>query len=382
MASKNGLNQSMTSPKNTSLEVFRRVERALHELRSGYPVLLTSQNNKAHMALVLSAEYAKEGAGYDLLLQGKAAPCLVLTSVRLQRMGIQPPAKAEAYRLCFSSPMPALDFYNLADPMNRLNALPGSYRCEAASPEDLAALQLVKLAGLLPAVVTCEPQMGDSEAWAKKHHVLMFPAESVAAYQEAMACSFERVSEAKVPLEHAENVRVITFRSPFSPQEHLAIVIGNPTQAKNPLVRVHSSCVTGDILGSLRCDCGSQLQEAIHQIAEEGDGIVLYMSQEGRGIGIANKLRAYALQDAGLDTVDANLELGFESDERDYAAAATILHQLGVSSLRLLTNNPAKSKALAGSNIHVIEQVPLIGTPTPQNQQYLATKAKRCGHLL
>ena len=185
-----------------------------------------------------------------------------------------------------------------------------------------------------------------------------------------------------MPLAGAEDARVVAFRAPDAGIEHLAIVIGAPERAEAPLVRLHSECFTGDLLGSLRCDCGPQLQLAIRRIAAEGAGAVLYLAQEGRGIGLVNKLRAYALQDGGLDTLDANRALGWGADERRFLIAATMLGELGIKRLRLLTNNPAKVEALAAYGIDIAGREKLAIAPNGINDGYLATKASRFGHRL
>jgi GTP cyclohydrolase II len=190
------------------------------------------------------------------------------------------------------------------------------------------------------------------------------------------------VAEAAVPMEGAEDARVVAFRAPDSGIEHLAILVGRPETAAAPLVRLHSECFTGDLLGSLRCDCGPQLKEAIRRMGEDGAGVLLYLAQEGRGIGLVNKLRAYALQDRGLDTLDANRALGWGADERNFLVAATMLESLGVRRVRLLTNNPAKVAALSACGIEVVSREGLSFSPNGVNDHYLATKARRFGHLL
>ncbi len=202
------------------------------------------------------------------------------------------------------------------------------------------------------------------------------------AYPDLEAVSLQRVAEARVPLAIAPEARLIAFRPASGSVEHLAIVIGEPGRRPAPLVRLHSACLTGDLLGSLRCDCGPQLQAALAAIAAEGDGVVLYLAQEGRGIGLVNKLRAYALQDQGLDTLEANLALGFGADERRFVLAAALLRALGLSRIRLLTNNPEKVAALEAYGIEVAARVPLVIPPNGVNDFYLATKARRFGHHL
>jgi GTP cyclohydrolase II len=198
----------------------------------------------------------------------------------------------------------------------------------------------------------------------------------------AAAAGLRQVASARVPLENAADTRVIAFRTEGSALEHLAIVVGQPEKSSAPLVRVHSECFTGDLLGSLRCDCGPQLRGAIARMAEEGAGVLLYLAQEGRNIGLVNKLRAYTLQDRGLDTLDANRALGWGADERNFLIAATMLEALGIARIRLLTNNPDKIAALTACGIEVVGREAHSFAPNGENDHYLATKAERFGHLL
>jgi GTP cyclohydrolase II len=200
--------------------------------------------------------------------------------------------------------------------------------------------------------------------------------------RSAEAASIERVAEARVPLADAEDARLIAFRPSDGGVEHLAIVIGRPDPAGPVLARLHSECFTGDLLASLRCDCGEQLRGAIAAISAAGGGVLLYLAQEGRGIGLVNKLRAYQLQDAGFDTLDANEQLGFDADERVYLPAAQMLRRLGFGAIRLLTNNPEKMAALERYGIRVVERVPHVFAANGHNERYLRTKAVRSGHLL
>lgn len=243
----------------------------------------------------------------------------------------------------------------------------------AISDSSHPAVQLMKLAGLLPRAVV-GPNSGDSK------NMLTVSADAIAQYPQALSTSLVRVSEANVPLQGAQDATIIAYRPHLGHEEHLAIVIGKPSALSAPYVRIHSSCVTGDVFGSLRCDCGSQLTKAIEIITATGGGVIVYLSQEGRGIGIANKLRAYALQDQGLDTVEANQALGFEPDERDFALAAHILKDLGIARITLLTNNPGKIQAIEEQGIVVEKRLPLVIATNPNNERYLATKALKMGH--
>jgi 3,4-dihydroxy 2-butanone 4-phosphate synthase/GTP cyclohydrolase II len=190
-----------------------------------------------------------------------------------------------------------------------------------------------------------------------------------------------RVAEAKLPTPYG-NFTAIAYRSDIDPDEHIALVMGDVATDEPVLARVHSQCLTGEVFGSLRCDCGEQIQMAMKSIADEGRGVLLYMRQEGRGIGIHNKIRAYELQDKGLDTVEANLSLGFAPDLRDYGVGAQILAELGLHNIRLLTNNPKKVIGLEGYGLKVVQTVPIVTSPTPYNRRYLETKQKKLGHLL
>jgi len=229
-----------------------------------------------------------------------------------------------------------------------------------------AALQLARVGGLLPALWLTEP----TDIAARVSH------EDV----ERRSPSVELVSRARLPLDDLPDTQIVAFRASDDGQDHVALVIG-AFAGQPPLVRLHSECLTGDVFGSLKCDCGPQLKEALRIIGEAGGGILLYLRQEGRGIGLANKLRAYALQDRGLDTVDANRRLGFADDERDYAHAAAMLKALGADEVRLLTNNPAKVAGLESAGIKVAERVPHHMPVNPHNADYLATKRKKSGHL-
>jgi GTP cyclohydrolase II len=232
-----------------------------------------------------------------------------------------------------------------------------------------AALDLARSAGLLPALWLLDPKAAE----------LGVSVDAIA--RERQQPSVEIVARAKLPLEDMPPTQIVAFRASDDGQEHVALVVG-AFGGKPPLVRLHSECLTGDVFGSLKCDCGPQLKEALHIIGASGGGVLLYLRQEGRGIGLANKIRAYSLQDRGLDTVDANQRLGFADDERDYGHAAAMLLALGIDQVRLLTNNPAKVAGLEAAGIKVVERVAHHMPANPHNADYLATKRKRSGHLL
>lgn len=240
-------------------------------------------------------------------------------------------------------------------------------------------IDLAKTARLLPAVVVVKVAPQAVAYWVAEPFTLACG--DLAAHRALLASELRRVGSAHVPLEAAEATEIIAFRPADGGKEHLAIIIGTPDREQPVLIRLHSECFTGDLLGSLRCDCGDQLRGAIEQIANSGSGVLLYLAQEGRGIGLINKLRAYRLQDAGADTLDANLQLGFGADERVYQPAAEMLRQLGIQSVRLLTNNPEKVRGLEQCGITVTERVPHAFPSNDHNARYLSTKAARFGHM-
>jgi len=252
-----------------------------------------------------------------------------------------------------------------------------------------AIVDLAKMAGLYPAGVICEimnedgsmARLPELEVISEKYGIKIVLVADLIAYRRRHEKLVHRVAEAKLPMSYGE-FTAIAYKSDIDPDEHLALVMGDISTKAPVLVRVHSECVTGDVFGSLRCDCGDQIALALQSIAQEGRGVFLYMRQEGRGIGFHNKIRAYALQDKGLDTVEANLSLGFAPDLRDYGIGAQILAELGLHEIRLLTNNPKKVIGLEGYGLKVVETIPLITSPNPHNLRYLKVKQKKLGHLL
>jgi len=268
-----------------------------------------------------------------------------------------------------------------------LQAREGGVLVRAGQTE--AIVDLARLAGLYPAGVICEIMNEDGtmarlpqlEVMADKFEIKIITVADLIAYRRRHEKLVHRVAEAKLPTRYGE-FTAIAYKSDIDPDEHLALVLGDISTEEPVLVRVHSECLTGDVFGSLRCDCGEQIDLAMQNIASEGRGVLLYMRQEGRGIGFHNKMRAYALQDKGLDTVEANLSLGFAPDLRDYGIGAQILVDLGLHKIRFLTNNPKKIIGFEGYGLKVVEQVPIIATPNPHNRAYLETKRKKLGHLL
>lgn len=346
---------------------IRAVGDAIVALRRGVAVALHA--NPA--LLLIAAETVSDSSLASLGALGTAPARLLLTALRgdavlrsqgddTEPVAIWLPPSEHAARVARS----------LADPT--LEQSDGDWVAAPVPDGAKAALALAKLARLLPAVVAVPVTDGAGSCAVTPADVLGYP--------WAVASNLQLVSEARVPLEDARDSRVLAFRGLDGGPEHLAILIGHPETAAAPLARIHSECFTGDVLGSLRCDCGPQLRDAIRRMAQEGCGVLLYLAQEGRGIGLANKLRAYTLQDRGLDTLDANRALGWEADERSFLAAAAMLKALGIARVRLLTNNPDKVAGLAARGI-AVERHSLLVAANGVNDGYLATKATRSGHL-
>ena len=354
---------------------------AITAFRSGRRVLIRDDRLSV---VAIAAELASEENLGRLRSISAASPRVVLTRRRAVALGLAPREDLSgALTISLSSDMPAAVIRNLADPGASLGAEPPGFGREPlpAKGGALAAVALAKLAALLPAALVVRVGAAEAALLARRGDIAAIAAEAVFK-RRAASDGLTRVAEARVPLADAENARLIAFRPSDGGVEHLAIVIGSPDPAAPVLVRLHSECFTGDLLASLRCDCGDQLRGAIAAIARDGGGALLYLAQEGRGIGLVNKLRAYRLQDAGFDTLDANEQLGFDADERVYLPAAEMLRQLGFATIRLLTNNPEKVAALERYGIRVAERVPHVFPSNGHNARYLRTKATRSGHLL
>ncbi|MBL8667676.1 MAG: GTP cyclohydrolase II [Rhodospirillales bacterium] len=364
---------------------LRAVERALADLRRGRPVALTGGGGTA--VLALAAEAATAESLCQLAGTAMAEPALVLTARRAAILGLTRIGLRAAV-VSFDPRLSAEMVHALADPLSPTPEMPlgpsdvseaAAYSCESAS------VLLAKTARLLPAAVVApihDPDADDLAKWASRHDLLLVDAGDVFQYDFTAARTLKPVSEARVPLLGAENARIIAFRPLDGGLEHLAVVLGEPRPPGAVLTRLHSECFTGDLLGSLRCDCGDQLRGAIREICAAGGGLLLYLAQEGRGIGLVNKLRAYELQDRGFDTLEANEQLGFDADERVYVPAAQMLRHLGFERVRLLTNNPGKVDGLARCGILVEERVPHAFPTNRHNEIYMRTKAGRGGHLL
>nr|WP_295662310.1 GTP cyclohydrolase II [Polymorphobacter sp.] len=348
------------------------VARAVDELRRGQIVRVTSAGGDLD---VLAVELADAAVLAQLEATDRAG--LVITPRRAAVLHIVNQNAAAGQDVVWIERPVWLDLAEtvaIADPGDDLR-LPfkGPFRTivPPATAAAQAGVRLAKLGGILPAVFAVASAAGEPLAVA---------AADVLSY--ARADRLRIVTRARLPLDGAPDSEVVAFRPAEGGPEHLALVIGPRGTTAPVLTRLHSACLTGDVLGSLKCDCGPQLRAGLVAIAAAGGGILLYLQQEGRGIGLINKLRAYALQDQGFDTVDANLRLGFEPDERDFAVAATMLRLLGVGQVRLLTNNPDKVASLAAHGIEVVERIAHSMPPNPHNADYLNTKRDRSGHYL
>lgn len=355
------------------------LDRALFEFRRGRAVML----HHAQSAVVaVAAELAADAVWGWLAGLASAPPAVIVARQGAEARDLplpSEPGQTVAYSAEHLSPS---DILAIADPLvnseptSKLSLVEGFTTCASQ-----AAITLCKMAELLPAALVWPVVANDALGIARRHAIAALSAGQLSMQQPEEGIRLTRVADARVPLTDAQVTQLIAFRPRWGGAHHLAIVIGEPDSADCVLVRVHSECFTGDLLGSLRCDCGDQLRGAIREISEAGAGILLYLAQEGRGIGLINKLRAYTLQDAGLDTVDANLHLGYGADERIYTPAAQILRELGIKRVRLMTNNPDKVMALRSAGVEVTERVPHVFRSNEHNQAYLNTKATRSGHL-
>ena len=365
------------------LSEVRAVDRAVSDLRRGAIVVVRGSSTST--MLVLAAEGATPAAMDRLRELSGSDPFLVITGKRAEVLGLDE-LESETVALRHSDGLTAWMASDMVDPLAG-NELDKGFSAEPVKAKGCegAGIGLAKIARMLPAVVAApliDPKAAAYPvAWAENNDLLVVEASSIFSYEQNIAQSLTVVSEANVPLMDSEKTRIITFRPQDGGIEHLAIVIGELDTKQSILVRLHSECFTGDLLGSLRCDCGDQLRGAIQEIANQGSGVLLYLAQEGRGIGLVNKLRAYELQDKGLDTLDANEQLGFDADERVYIPAAEMLKLLGVHSVDLLTNNPLKVEALAKFGVVVKERVTHAFPSNKHNELYLQTKATRSGHL-
>jgi len=353
-----------------------RLARARADLRIGIPVVLAAGD---HGAVIAAAEALT--ADRLALFRATGQPALAITARRAETL------KARAYdgdlaRLEVPADAGLSWVQDVADPADDLaSPMKGPFRSARDGDASLhrLAVRLAKSAHLLPAALVVD--LPDPAVFAHTHELTLLDARAIATLLDA-ASPLREVVSGRVPLAAAEAGRVHVFRPEDGGEEHYAVEIGRPPRDMPVLARLHSACFTGDILGSLKCDCGPQLKAALARMGEDGAGVLLYLNQEGRGIGLANKMRAYSLQDQGFDTVEANHRIGFEDDERDFRLGAMILREMGFAAVRLLTNNPAKVRMMEANGIAVTERVPLKVGLNPLNERYLDVKAKKSGHIL
>ncbi len=392
------------------------VEDALDELRAGRMIILVDDEDRENEGdLVIAAEKVTPQAVNFMITHGRGLVCLVLPPERIDFFGLEPVTKdnRSKFGTAFHTPIEAasgvttgISAYDRAHTVrvavdaastpddivspghiHTLRARSGGALVRAWQTE--GSLDLARMAGLNPSAVICEvmkddgtmARMPDLEEFSRKHGVKICSVERIIEYRRRHEKLVKRVAETSLPTEFG-GFRLYAYETTVDEYHHVALVLGDISPADEVLVRVHSECLTGDVFGSLRCDCGKQLDAALRMIAGEGRGVLLYMRQEGRGIGLVNKIRAYELQDKGLDTVEANIHLGFRPDPRDYGIGAQILTDIGVHSMRLITNNPSKRVGLEAHGLEVTDRVPLIVPPNSMNERYLKTKMEKLGHLL
>ena len=395
---------------------FATIEEAIEDIRAGRMVVVVDDEDRENEGdLTIAAQFATPEAINFMATHARGLICLCLTEERADALGLRPMtdhneaplgtaftvsvearegvttgiSAADRSRTIQVAISPDSTPYDLVQPGHvfPLRAKPGGVLERIGQTE--AAVDLSRLAGLNPSGVVCEimnddgtmARVADLAPYCERHGLKMVTVADLVEYRRRHEKLVERGASVRLPTEYGE-FEAVAFREKLTGKAHVALVKGDVAGAENVLVRVHSECLTGDVFHSLRCDCGEQLEQALAQIEAEGRGVLLYMAQEGRGIGLLNKLRAYELQEQGMDTVEANLELGFPADARDYGIGNQILADLGLSTLRILTNNPKKLTGIDGFGLTVVEQVPIEVPPNAENTRYLTAKRDKLGHRL
>ena len=395
---------------------FATVEEAIEDIRQGkFVVVVDAADRENEGDLTIAAQFATPEAVNFMTKEARGLICLCLSEDRCDELGLRQMTERnetpygtaftvsvearEGVTTGISAPDRSRTIQVAVDPDAKpedlvqpghifpLRARDGGVLSRAGQTE--AAVDLARLAGLIPAGVVCEimnedgtmARVPDLIPYCRRHELKLVTVADLIEYRRRHEQLVERVTTVSMPTVYGD-FTAVAFREKLTGKHHVALVKGEVEGAENVLVRVHSECLTGDVFHSLRCDCGEQLEQALGRIASEEHGVLLYMAQEGRGIGLLNKLRAYELQENGYDTVEANLELGFQPDMRDYGIGNQILAELGLTTIRILTNNPKKITGIEGFGLEVVEQVPIETTPNEQNARYLATKRDKLGHKL
>ena len=395
---------------------FATIEEAVEDIRAGrFVVVVDDEDRENEGDLVIAAQFATPETVNFMATHGRGLICLCLTEERADRIGLRPMTERNeaplgtAFTITFEAREGVTTGISAADRsrtiqvavspdttpadlvspghMHGLRARPGGVLERIGQTE--AAVDLARIAGINPSGVVCEimnddgtmARVKDLVPYCERHGLKMVTVADLVEYRRRHEKLVERGPSARIPTSYGE-FTAIAFREKLTGKEHVALLLGDVGGADNVLVRVHSECLTGDVFHSLRCDCGEQLEQALAQIRREGRGVFLYMSQEGRGIGLLNKLAAYELQEQGLDTVEANMKLGFPADARDYGIGNQILADLGLTTIRILTNNPKKLTGIDGFGLTVVEQVPIEIPPNEENLKYLAAKRDKLGHRL
>jgi 3,4-dihydroxy 2-butanone 4-phosphate synthase/GTP cyclohydrolase II len=395
---------------------FNSIEAVVGDLRKGRMVIVVDDADRENEGdLIMAAQFVTPESVNFMAKNGRGLICVPTISERLQQLGIERMVRqnretfktdfqisvdaardittgisaadrAETIRI-MAQPTAMPDDLVQPGHVFPLRARPGGVLQRAGHTE--AAVDLVRLAGCRPIGVICEIMSDDGSMarlpelvkFAKKHRLKICTIADLIEFRRTREKLVERIEVVKLPTDYGD-FDLYLYRSKLDMQHHLALVCGQVSGRSNVLVRVHSECLTGDVFGSRRCDCGPQLHQAMRQVSEDGCGVIVYMRQEGRGIGLAPKIRAYKLQEQGYDTVEANQKLGYDMDLREYGLGAQILADLGLRTIRLLTNNPRKVVGLEGYGLEIVEQVPIRVKPNPHNVRYLATKREKLGHLL
>jgi 3,4-dihydroxy 2-butanone 4-phosphate synthase/GTP cyclohydrolase II len=400
----------------TQASPFASIEEAIDEIRAGrFVVVVDDEDRENEGDLTIAAQFVTPEAVNFMATYGRGLICLCLTHERCGELGLrQMTDQNEApHNTAFTVSIEARDGISTGisaadrartiqvavDPTSSprdlvqpghvfpLRARPGGVLKRAGQTE--AAVDLARLAGLTPAGVVCEimkddgtmARVPDLVGFCERHGLKLVTVADLIEYRRRTEKLVERVVSVRMPTDYGD-FQAVAYRETLTGKQHVALVKGDVDGEDDILVRVHSECLTGDVFHSLRCDCGEQLEHALARIEQEGRGVLLYLAQEGRGIGLLNKLRAYELQEQGLDTVEANLELGFEADQREYGIGSQILADLGLTTIRVLTNNPRKISGISGFGLSVVSQEPIEVEPNDQNRDYLATKRDKLGHTI